>query len=255
MIRPVISSPGRIFIPFRIWSIVIGGIHHKTDSQRRCVFFIHFSGPQKDSCDQFHSLRISGDLEFRPFSGNFSLSRENSRPRRPNPKKLAPARSWPVQFGSFPVLDTAAMPQRTCPKVLPDTMSATVSCSFSTSGSKIQNFFPHRNQVTHIDLLSCILLGCLNFQNLICPGKMSEKRMDRFPYLKINRTILDLKDHIICKHSVQRSKIVISRFCSVCLLVSPVLLAVVYKAPPDNSSSIRLYASASILAPSAWFLP
>ena len=119
----------------------------------------------------------------------------------------------------------------------------------ATSGSKIQNFFPHRNQVTHIDLLSCILLGCLNFQNLICPGKMSEKRMDRFPYLKINRTILDLKDHIICKHSVQRSKIVISRFCSVCLLVSPVLLAVVYKAPPDNSSSIRLYGFCQHIGP------
>ena len=73
--------------------------------------------------------------------------------------------------------------------------------------------------------------------------------MDRFPYLKINRTILDLKDHIICKHSVQRSKIVISRFCSVCLLVSPVLLAVVYKAPPDNSSSIRLYGFCQHIGP------
>src|SRR5699024_1778318 len=68
-------------------------------------------------------------------------------------------------------------------------------------------------------------------------------------YLKINRTILDLKDHIICKHSVQRSKIVISRFCSVCLLVSPVLLAVVYKAPPDNSSSIRLYGFCQHISP------
>ena len=110
---------------------------------------------------------------------------------------------------------------------------------FSTACRKIQHFFPHGYQITHIDLLSGIFLSRLDFQDLICSGKTPEQRMYRFSYLEIYGAVFDLQDHILCKLSVQRCKIIISRTGAICLLISPVLLAVVDKAPPDDRTAIR----------------
>ena len=110
---------------------------------------------------------------------------------------------------------------------------------FSTSRGEIQHFFPHGNQITHINLLSCVLLGDLNFQHLVCMLQTPEKRMDRFSHLEINGSVFNLENDIIIEFSVQRHEVVVSGTCPVCPAVTPVLLAVVHKTSPYDGPSVR----------------
>ena len=64
--------------------------------------------------------------------------------------------------------------------------------------------------------------------------------MHRLSYLKIHGPVFDLKNNIIPELAIQTDKIVITGSCPVCLSVSPVLLAVVNKASPNDQTSIGL---------------
>lgn len=127
----------------------------------------------------------------------------------PNPKKLAAAKSWPVQFSSFPVLATAAIPQLEIGNVFPVTMSRTVSSLPFAAGVKSQHFLEHRDQITDMSLLSCVLLS--NLYPALTAGLVSPPNSGEIgSYLEVHRTVLDLKNDIVLELAVNRHEIVIS---------------------------------------------
>ena len=88
--------------------------------------------------------------------------------------------------------------------------------------------------------MSRIFLCDLNLQHLVGLPQAAEKRRNRLPDLEIHRAVLDLKDDIIMVIAVHRHKVVVSGSCPVGLSVSPVLLAVIYKASPYNDAAVFL---------------
>ena len=89
--------------------------------------------------------------------------------------------------------------------------------------------------------MTCVFLSNLNLQHLISFGKSSKQWRNRLSDLEIHRSVLDLKDYVVVVLTIKIFEVVISSPCSVCLVVSPVLSAVIYKASPDDDTAVWLY--------------
>ena len=79
-----------------------------------------------------------------------------------------------------------------------------------------------------------ILLCCLKLYHLFCLIKCAEEWRERLAWLEIDRSILDLNDHIIVKLSIKRLELLI------CLLCAVRVVGCIDKRTPHDNASVRL---------------
>ena len=88
-------------------------------------------------------------------------------------------------------------------------------------------------------LLAGVFLRDLQLDRFVRVVQAGKQRRYRFPYLEIDRAVLDLHDHVIVEFSVQRMKDVVSRASAVGLQIVPVEMMVVDEGPIEQHPAVR----------------
>ena len=106
---------------------------------------------------------------------------------------------------------------------------------------EVKNRLPQWRQIHKVTLLAQIFLGDLKLYDYLSPSQVSEQGRWRFPDLEINRTVLDLDQHVVLKHIIKSVKKLNSSIGAVILPVRFVEVMVIDKGTVhDNSVSMRL---------------
>ena len=98
----------------------------------------------------------------------------------------------------------------------------------------VEAFLEQRDQINEMVRESEVLLGYLELCHHLGVRHVSEKRAEWLAWLEIDRTVLDLYEHIVAELAVERSEFVICLACPVRTLRG------VYECPPHHDAVERL---------------
>ncbi len=213
------------------------GFTHKSHGQRAGIIFVGLSGCHKNIRQFVFSFRRQKERQSHPLSGNLLRRGIIIPDQAPVSVQIGLRKlvSCPVGIHAYTSYCRYAG-QPSVGRVISQNMfDNRIPRIFRI---EIQSFLPHRDQITDIDLMPCVLLGNLKLQHLVRLFKGAEQRRMRLPNLEINGTVFNLKNHIVRKFPIQLQENVIRRLGSVQAPVPPILFAVIYKAAPDNDTAV-----------------
>ena len=99
---------------------------------------------------------------------------------------------------------------------------------------RIKTFLPHRVEIYEMVRMTEIFLSNLHFSHHCSVFQLSEERAERFARLEVDRSVLDLDDHIVIELSVERYEF---KTCLHCPVRS---LRIIYECTPHDDSAERL---------------
>ena len=88
-------------------------------------------------------------------------------------------------------------------KISADNYFRQLQQKIQSDASQIDNFLEQRVQIDQVVRETEIFLGDLELCHELCLRHLSEQRAERLARLEVNRTVLDLDQHVVTEFSVQ----------------------------------------------------